>query len=77
MSSTDLTFKESVRLIDICAREIDAYAELLGNNPPLQQRMRQVADVIADKSAQMKLDRQWSDYHRQHKTAPTGTAITS
>ena len=75
MSSTDLTFKESVRLIDICAREIDAYAELLGNNPPLKKRMRQVADIIADKSAEMKLEKQWSDYHRQHKTASKETAL--
>ena len=77
MSSPDLTFNQSVRLIDICAHEVDAYAENLTGNSALQKQMRHIADIIADKSAQMKLEKQWSDYHRQHKTASKETALAS
>lgn len=74
MSTRQLTFKERIRLLDIAAHEIEAHAERLGANQRLQKRLRDVADLIADEAARMKLSNQrWEAQRRQAKTASLET----
>lgn len=76
MSTQDLTLNESVRLLDICAHEVDSYADKISNNSALRERLQQVANLIADEAATMKLSQQrW--YQHQHKTASKETALVS
>ena len=79
MSTQQPNFKQRIRLLDICAHEVEAHAGKLAASPQVQKRLQQVADLISDEAARMKLlNQKWEaeNRSRQHKTAPKGAAIT-
>lgn len=75
MSIKEPTFKERIRLLDICAHEIEVHADRHGNDQLVQKRLRSIADLVSDEAARMKLANQ--RWEQQRKTTPSGAVLTS
>lgn len=75
----DPTFNQRIRLLDICAHEVEAFADKLSADHHAQQqkRLRDVANLIADEASRMKLLKQRWARERSTKAASEETALTS
>jgi hypothetical protein len=76
MSTQQPTFTQRIRLLDICAHEVEVQANKV-NDQRLQKRLRDVANLIADEASRMKLLNQRWQQERKAKTAAKATALTS